>query len=131
MKLLVAILFIIVSSATAYSLEINTEDPPGEVKQFIRSDIKLFAISSADLNGDSRPDYILVTEQKSVEGEGNSRELVIVLRERDGSLRVVKRNSKIVMCSTCGGGWGDPFTGEIDAATNTFTIQNYGGGGSR
>lgn len=131
MKLQATIMLFILSAANAYCLDLSVEDPPAEVKRILRGNSKLLAVSSADLNGDRQPDYVLVTERKGLADEGNPRELLIAIKGKDGSLRVVKRNGKIVMCSTCGGGWGDPFPGDVFADTKTFTVQNMGGGGSR
>ena len=48
------------------------------------------------------------------------------MRGEDGGLAEAKRNERIVMCSQCGGVFGDPFEG-VTAARNTFTIMFYGG----
>ncbi|NVN93495.1 MAG: hypothetical protein HXX11_23260, partial [Desulfuromonadales bacterium] len=51
---------------------------------------------------------------------------LIVIRSADGSLNLVKRNNKVVYCSTCGGMMGDPFQG-ISARKKTITVSHFGG----
>ncbi len=126
--ILVPLLFADLDSGEAFQ---DRQNPPAEIMPFIKKGESLLYFTTADLNGDGLSDYLLVLESPGNSEEGNLRELVIITRQEDRSLRVEKRNSKIVMCSKCGGGWGDPFPGDIITDTNTFTVQNYGGGGSR
>ena len=48
------------------------------------------------------------------------------MRGADGKLTSAKRNERIVMCSQCGGVFGDPFEAVI-ASRNTFSVEHYGG----
>lgn len=105
-------------------------DIPAEVKPFIGKGMRLLAMESADLNGDGSKDYLLVLEkQKASAGDADletgQRPLLIVLRE-GGTLKEVKRNDRIILCSTCGGVMGDPFAG-ITAGSKTFSVMHYGG----
>ena len=104
---------------------------PAEVRPFIEAGTKAIAVEAADLNGDGRGDFVLVLEREnpSVDKDDfpvNQRPLLILLRGVDGKLSAAKRNERLVMCSKCGGVFGDPFEG-VEAGRNTFTVQHYGG----
>ena len=104
---------------------------PAEVAPFVESGTKAIALEKADLNGDRREDFILVLEKANAARDAddfpvNQRPLLILLRGADGKLAVAKRNDRIVMCSQCGGVFGDPFDGVI-AGRNTFSVEHYGG----
>ena len=104
---------------------------PVEVAPFVESRTKAIALEKADLNSDGREDFILVLEKESpAKGQYdlpvNQRPLLILLRGADGKLTSAKRNERIVMCSECGGVFGDPFEGVI-TARNTFSVEHYGG----
>ncbi len=129
LTMLVAIFFVDLSSGLAFP---RPQEAPAEILPFIKVSESLLYSTTADLNGDGLQDYLLILEKPGIEGVGNLRELVILTRQKDRSLRVAKRNSKIVMCSKCGGGWGDPFSSDnIIADRTTFFVENYGGGGFR
>jgi hypothetical protein len=104
---------------------------PAEVAPFVEAGTKAIAVEGGDLNGDGRGDFILVLERENPAKDENDfpvnqRPLLILLRGADGKLGVAKRNERIVMCSQCGGVFGDPFEG-ISVGRNTFTADFYGG----
>ena len=104
---------------------------PTDVAPFVESGTKAIALEKADLNGDGRDDFILVLEKEKPAKDADDfpvgqRPLLILLRGADGKLTVAKRNDRIVMCSQCGGVFGDPFEGVI-AGRNTFSVEHYGG----
>lgn len=104
---------------------------PAEVTPFVEAGTKAIAVEKSDLNGDGREDFILVLEKDNPAKDANDfpvgqRPLIILVRGADGKLIVAKRNDRIVMCSQCGGVFGDPFEGVI-AGRNTFTVDHYGG----
>jgi hypothetical protein len=104
---------------------------PAEVQPFVESGTKAIALEAADLNGDGRKDFVLVLERENPSKDENDfpvnqRPLLILLRGEDGKLAEAKRNERVVMCSQCGGVFGDPFEG-VTAAPNTFTVMFYGG----
>ncbi len=106
---------------------------PDEVKHFVGKDMSALACESADLNGDGRPDYVLVVETAASAADRNSeyeRTLMIVTRGTDGKLKLAKRNGSVVYCRGCGGAFGDPFAG-VTVKRNSFTVNNYGGSASR
>lgn len=113
--------------ATAQETDLNI---PADVRAFVAKDKVALAAESADLNGDGKADFILVTENanqtNSDDPADSLRSLLILVRGSDGKLKLVKSNDKVVYCRTCGGVFGDPFAG-IRVKQNSFTVDNYGG----
>src|ERR1041385_6199316 len=104
---------------------------PTEVLPFVESGTKAIALEKSDLNGDGKEDFILVLEKENPARDADDfpvgqRPLLILLRGTDGKLALAKRNERIVICSQCGGVFGDPFEGII-AGRNTFSVEHYGG----
>ena len=104
---------------------------PAEVLPFVEAGTKAIAVEQGDLNGAGRVDVLLVLErEKPAKDENdlpvNQRPLLILLRGADGKLSAAKRNERIIMCSDCGGIFGDPFEG-VSVGRNTFTAEFYGG----
>ncbi len=104
---------------------------PENVKAFVETETKAIALENGDLNGDGKTDYVLVLERLKPQKDKddfptNQRPLLILIAQADDSLKLVKRNEKIVMCSECGGVMGDPFQG-VTIEKNTFTVSHYGG----
>jgi hypothetical protein len=104
---------------------------PAEVQPFVEAGTKAIAVEAADLNGDGRGDFVLVLERANTAKDKydfpvNQRPLLILVRGADGKLTEAKRNERVVMCSQCGGVWGDPFEGVV-AGRNTFSVEHYGG----
>jgi len=82
------------------------------------------ACESADLNGDGRPDFVLVVETAASANDRNSedeRTLMIITRGADGKLKLAKSNSSVVYCRGCGGVFGDPFD-SVEVKRNSFTV---------
>jgi hypothetical protein len=101
-------------------------DVPAELQRFIPEPMQALALESGDLNGDGRKDYILVLEDPDEEKQDVARTLLIVTREKDGSLKLAKRNDKVVLCRACGGIFGDPFD-SVNIERGKFTVHHYGG----
>src|SRR5215210_682883 len=104
---------------------------PAEVVPFVEAGTKAIAVEAADLNGDGRGDFVLVLERENPAKDANDfpvnqRPLLILVRGADGRLSAAKRNERLVMCSQCGGVFGDPFEG-VEAGRDTFTVNFYGG----
>lgn len=104
---------------------------PAEVRPFVEQGSKAIAVEAADLNGDGRGDYVLVLERENPAKDAddfpvNQRPLLLLVRGADGRLSEAKRNERVVMCSRCGGVFGDPFDSVV-AKRNTFTVNFYGG----
>lgn len=102
---------------------------PAEVREFIEIDATPIALKKADLNGDGRTDFLVITERARIAGEqspGDERLLFILLRSADGKLNITGRNEQVVYCRSCGGVMGDPFAG-VEVRRRSFTVNNYGG----
>ncbi|HYW73251.1 MAG TPA: hypothetical protein VE961_19680 [Pyrinomonadaceae bacterium] len=126
-----SLLVILVCLCAPLALTAQELKIPAEVAPFIDSGAKAIALEKSDLNGDGRDDFILVLEKENPAKNSedfpiNQRPLLILLRGADGKLTAAKRNEKIVMCSQCGGVFGDPFEGVI-AGPGTFSVEHYGG----
>ena len=131
MRKLLAIVSWLCLSAVMTVAQENELKIPADVMPFVEAGTKAIAIEKADLNGDGREDFILVLEKEQPAKDADDfpigqRPLLILLRGADGKLTVAKRNNRIVMCSQCGGVFGDPFEGVI-AGRNTFSVEHYGG----
>lgn len=101
--------------------------PPAELERLLPKGSKLLDWQIADLNLDGRPDALAVYES-AVEppDDDGTRTLLIAIRQADGSLKVVKRNDKVVYCRQCGGVFGDPFE-SLSAAPGKLSVNHYGG----
>lgn len=110
------------------------EAPPPELLAQVPKNAKYVAHATADLNGDGRPDYVMVVEpaggKPAAAGEAHRRPLLVVVRQADGSLATRKTNDRVILCSTCGGTFGDPFD-DVTASKNSFTVHHYGGSADR
>lgn len=98
-----------------------------DVQPFVEKNTAILAVERGDLNGDGREDAVLVLEP---EDEEQPRPLLILTRDAAGTLKLAKRSAKAVYCRTCGGAMGDPFQG-ITIGKRRFTVEHYGGSGSR
>ncbi len=117
--------------AVAVKAQTDGVKVPAEVQPFIERETKAIALEAADLNGDGLKDYILVLERAKPETDADDypkkqRPLLILVRGKDNQLSEAKRNENIIMCSQCGGVFGDPFSG-VTVGKNTFTVNHYGG----
>lgn len=131
MKMKIILLVLVCLSVNAVRAQSENLKIPAEVLPFIEKEAKAIALESADLNGDGTEDYILVLERKMPEDKladypDNQRPLLILVRDKDKRLTEAKRSERIVLCSQCGGIWGDPFEG-VEVGPNTFTVNHYGG----
>jgi hypothetical protein len=118
-------------SAVAVGAQIETVKVPAEVKPFVEDGTRAIALEAADLNGDGTKDYILVLERENPETDEddfpkNQRPLLILVRGKDKKLSEAKRSESVVLCSQCGGIFGDPFAG-LEVGKKTFTVRHYGG----
>lgn len=118
-------------AAPAAAAQVEELKIPAEVRPFVEQGTKAIALEAADLNGDGRGDFVLVLERENPAKDADDfpvkqRPLLLLVRGEDGQLSAAKRNERLVMCSQCGGVFGDPFEG-IEAGRNTFTLNFYGG----
>jgi hypothetical protein len=105
---------------------------PLELGQFIPDGYVALGHAYGDLNKDKKDDVILILknmdEEKTSDVNANveARPLLIILRQKDGSLKQVARNDSVVLCYNCGGAFGDPYAG-ISIKNGYFSIEHYGG----
>ena len=133
LRTLLLLLFLFVQKPAFSHEPIPDNKIPEELKQFVEPGTKAISINAADLNGDGLSDYILVLEKQQSSDpdiEDRQRFLLIVVRQPDSRLQVKKRSDKVVLCSSCGGTWGDPFD-SIKVGPKTFTVSHYGGSRER
>lgn len=109
----------------------SKESSVNELQAHIPSGSKLLDSKIGDLNGDGRPDALLVLDHSKGDeklGEGTPRTVVVLVRDDAGTLHAAAQNNKLVPCATCGGIAGDPY-GYVNVGSGRFTIAI--GGGSR
>lgn len=110
------------------------ETLPEEIEAFVNAGKKVTKFEKGDLNGDGTQDYILVLEEDICHDDDYYKTLkrttVIVVRERDGNLRVAAHNEDVVFCLNCPDGSKDTFS-DIFIDKNGFTIWNTVGKGER
>jgi hypothetical protein len=131
MRTTIVIILLLCAAAPAAVAQEGALKINAEVQPFVERGTKAIALEAADLNGDGREDFILVLEKEDPARDEDDfpiaqRPLLILLRGEDGRLTAAKRNERLVMCSRCGGVFGDPFEG-VEAGRNTFTVHHYGG----
>lgn len=131
MRRTVLLMLLLCAAPAAVAARQGEVQVPAEVRPFVERGSKAIALEAADLNGDGRGDFVLVLERENPSKDENDfpvnqRPLLVLVRGEDGRLSEAKRNERLVMCSQCGGVFGDPFEG-VTAARNTFTVMFYGG----
>lgn len=109
----------------------SKESSVSELQSYIPSGSKLLDSKIGDLDGDGRPDALLVLDHSKGNeklGEGSPRTIVVLVRDASGALRRAAQNDRLVPCETCGGIVGDPY-GYVRVENGRFTVAV--GGGSR
>jgi hypothetical protein len=102
---------------------------PAAVRPFVKRGTCAIELESKDFDLDGRGDYLLVLEQLEAGPDpafGRRRSLLVLTASPAGTLREAARNDGVVLCSGCGGVWGDPFEG-VTAERGRFTVEHYGG----
>lgn len=107
---------------------------PEEAKPFIETGMKAIAYAKADLNGDGTLDYIIVLEEvkeiREIYADMSERPTLIIVRDKNGKLNLAERNRRVVFCTNCAGGMGDPLD-DIVIERGGFSITNRGGNRER
>lgn len=105
-----------------------------DLTSFVPDGARLLEAVFGDLDGDGRPDALLVLESpradRAVWGQCPPREVVLLIRDDSGVLCRVASNDCLVPGATSGGLVGDPF-GYAAISPGSFTIVNGGGGRRR
>lgn len=108
----------------------NRNAPMDDLHIFAISGNKALASKVGDLNGDGKPDALLVLDPPTTGneklGEGPARSVLILIRDANGQLQKVGQNDKLVPCAQCGGIAGDPFS-YVQITSNGFTVVTEGG----
>lgn len=101
-------------------------DVPDDVANHVPRGHAPIALAVADLNGDGVDDAVLVTESIEEVEDEHPRALLVLVRSRDGVLRVAARSDKAVYCRECGGMMGDPLA-SVEARKRELRVSHYGG----
>jgi hypothetical protein len=110
----------------------DIDNLPNELLEFVPTNFSVLDTISGDLNLDEINDYILVLKKNGEDSLSNvvdnpeRRPLLILLRDKDNKLKLVRRNNNTVYCIDCGGMMGDPFMG-ITIKNGYFSVEHYGG----
>jgi hypothetical protein len=121
------------SSANAQASRrcLGADSIPAAVRPFVALRSCALTVQHADLDRDGRADYLLVLErQDTVPEDGHLRALLVLVAAEGGRLRLAAQSNRAVMCSRCGGVWGDPFD-TLEVGPGTFTVHHFGGAGWR
>jgi hypothetical protein len=108
----------------------NSDTAMDDLHSFATNGNKILASKTGDLNGDGKPDALLVLDPATTGdeklGEGPARRVLILIRDANGQLQKVAQNDKLVPCAQCGGIAGDPFS-YVQISANGFTVVTEGG----
>lgn len=81
-----------------------------KIREFIPDGYQVYDTASGDFNADGYTDYILVLQSiKENANSGGERPLLLLSGAAKGKLELLARNDHVVLCSTCGGVFGDPY----------------------
>jgi hypothetical protein len=99
---------------------------PAEVVPFVEPHRTAIRLEKGDVNADGRDDYLLILE------DGDSRrDLLILIRQADGSLKLAGRNDTVIeneWAQGQAGGFGVAATGEGFEVSNSSGAGGIGGG---
>ena len=110
----------------------DIDNLPNELLEFVPKDFSVLDTISGDLNLDEINDYILVLKKNGEDSLSNvidnpeKRPLLILLRDKDNKLKLVRRNNNTVYCIDCGGMMGDPYMGTT-IKNGSFSVEHHGG----
>ncbi len=120
-------LLVVASPLLAAGKLIPSAQLPEELRPFVEAGRVAIGLAQADLDGDGSGDAILVLEaEKQSEEDEGERTLLVMTRNAENRLSVVKRSEKAVLCRQCGGVMGDPFDG-VEVGPGSFTLNHMGG----
>ena len=122
-------LAIVLLSALTLPSIAQTKTLPAEARSFVLKGQEMLDYITGDLNGDKKPDAILILKRLGEDTTSDfdiPRPFLILIRQTNGKLTKVLQNDSLVLCSKCGGVFGDPYE-STTITKNGFTIQFYGG----
>lgn len=80
---------------------------------------------AGNLDNDKIEDAILVVEKQD-----GKRALIVLNGKSNGDYRITGKSNNVLLCKTCGGLMGDPFS-SIEIKDKKFTVEQVGGSGLR
>ena len=107
-------------SGIDYRVAIDESTTPPEIKPFVPAGKVTVQIDCVDLNGDGRPDYLVVVHSET------QIELMILVRQPDGKLSLQGTNTHVAGGEALGGANGSY---AVRARRNGFTVDNWSGSG--
>jgi hypothetical protein len=114
------IIFSFLFSATFYAQK-------NSINNFVAKGYSVLDTSSGDLNRDGFTDYIVILRNNlDTLNADTTRPLLILHGQQNGGYKLAARNDSVVLCKSCGGAFGDPYTG-ITVKNNYFSVEFYGG----
>ncbi len=126
MKITGLLFSLLLLNAGLFAQNITEEDQAALTKifsQFITTGYTVADTAMADFNNDGLTDVVIVADNKN--DPDQNRSLVILAKTVSGFVIAAKSNAA-VLCSMCGGVFGDPYAG-ISFNKNVITIYHYGG----
>ena len=100
------------------------------IQLFIPSGYSILDSASGDMNNDRVKDLILILKNNNESIENNYDELIrpllILHGTKNNNYTLFAKNDSVVLCSICGGVFGDPYEA-ITIKNNFFSIEHYGG----
>lgn len=105
------------------------------INAFVPAHWEIMEQAKGDLNNDGIPDAALVLKDKAenqtgIDTENIPRLLVIIFGVQGGGYTLSAAKKDAILCKTCGGVFGDPFSG-IKITRGTVVIDHYGGSRDR
>ena len=123
------ILFILAMLIASSFANAQDKKIPAELKPFVLKGYNALDFAEGDLNGDNKKDAVLILKingEDSINTDDLIRPFLLLIRQVNGKLLLIKRTDSLVMCRACGGVWGDPYEG-LEMKKNGFMISFYGG----
>ena len=122
----------VAAEAPARPVCLAADSVPARVQGLAPRGSCAIAIAKGDLDRDGRSDLLLILERPdSLPSEpdlpNRTRTLLVLVSQPGGELREAARSDRAVLCSTCGGSFGDPFEGVEIVRPGEFTVQHHGG----
>ena len=100
------------------------------IQSFIPAGYSILDSASGDMNNDKIKDLILILKNNNESIENNYDELIrpllILHGTKNNKYTLFAKNDSVVLCSRCGGAFGDPYEG-MTIKNNYFSIEHYGG----
>jgi hypothetical protein len=97
------------------------------INDFVLKGYSILDKAQGDLNQDGYPDYVVILRNNlDTVATDTARPLLIIHGQQNGTYKLAAHSNHIVLCKSCGGVFGDPYTG-IVIKHNYFSVEFYGG----